>query len=257
MSDRQPKRNRVRSEDVTDLFRILRNMCRDPEMTDANFRLAFRVAQCVDAGTGWAEAGHEFLIDEVPRTDKAKVRRFRRVMGELGWLRSIQGERGRATRYLFLDGRCEAIEAAADEARDRRHAEAALRKIERDTALKAAAIGGGITPLNGETVDPITGEISPLNHGLKGVKSSPDKGVPDTPTLPHSSTSPEGCRLQDWTQGGRTPQQPSCSCGAAPIVRVRWQQSGEVGPWHPLCQECDEDWLPYPFEERETLVAGE
>ena len=133
-------------------------MCFDEKVSDADFRIAFRIAQCVDADTGWGEAGDAFLSVEVPRTDRGKLKRFRRKMrDDLGWVRTIKGERGRATCYEFKETRCEEIEEARAEAKEARHAQSALRKIQRDTAMKVASLGGDITPLTATEADPITG----------------------------------------------------------------------------------------------------
>lgn len=206
MSDRQPKRKRANAGDVADLFRVLRNMCFDEKVSDADFRIAFRIAQCVDADSGWGEAGDAFLSDEVPRTDRGKLKRFRRKMrDDLGWVRTIKGERGRATCYEFQETRCEEIEAARADAKEARHAQSALRKIQRDTAMKVASLGGDITPLIAIEADPITGEIYPLNEPTKGVKSTPVKGAGETPLLPHSSTSRQGYRQTDESPPASAP----------------------------------------------------
>ncbi|MDH2313988.1 hypothetical protein [Methylobacterium brachiatum] len=258
MVDRQLKRKRPKAEDIADLFRVLRGMCFDEKVSDANFRIAFRIAQCVDADTGWGEAGDAFLSDEVPHTDRGKLKRFRRKMrDELGWVTTIKGERGRATRYEFKETRCEEIESARAEAREARHAQSALQKIQRDTAMKVASLGGDITPLTAIEADPITGEIYPLNEPTKGVKSTPVKGAGETPLLPHSSTSPQGYRKQDDSEDAHAHLPASapmlaradpmrCDCGKPAIVQVRLQ---EAGPWILQCEECYRDDDCIAFEE--------
>lgn len=277
MPDRKSKA--ADSKGIADLFRVLRNMCSDEAVSDANFRLAFRIAQNVNARTGWGEASHTFLIDEVPRTNKAKIRRFRREMeGELGWVRVFEGTRGRGTRYQFRDERCASIEAICERARDERHAQAALEKIRLDTAQKVAGLGVKSSPLTDDAAGSFRGEISPPNGVRKGVRSTPDRGSVETPVLPHSTTSTEGYREENETQDARAhlpagghgqaradipstplqddeddtiPESPSpairsansirCACGEPALSEIQLEPKGR---FIPHCFECGEDSIP-------------
>lgn len=242
MSDRRSKREAARSEDVADLFRILRVMSCDPNISEADFRIAFRISQRRHAQTGWAEAGDAFLIDELPRTDRQKLRRFRKRMREAGWIKFIEGERGRGTRYLFLDDNVPEIEKRLDESRDQRHAKSALAKIERESGLKAAALGVKFHPETEFSVDPITGEISPLIQSLMGVKSPSDKGGGFTPLLPNSSTYDSSCRQQNMTpEEHASSSSVTCRhCEALATVEVRLSPRA---PMTPVCAECAEDFF--------------
>ncbi|GJD99281.1 hypothetical protein [Methylobacterium isbiliense] len=72
-------------------------MSHDEQLKDGQFRIAFRVAQSVNAKTGWAEISDDALMDEVLRTEEKKLRTCRRDLERLGWWRTIEGERGRPT----------------------------------------------------------------------------------------------------------------------------------------------------------------
>lgn len=242
MSDRRPKRDIARSEDVADLFRILRAMSCDPNISEADFRVAFRISQNRNAQTGWAEAGDALLMDELPRTDRQKLRRFRKRMREAGWIKFVEGERGRGTLYLFLDANVPEIQKRLDESRDQRHAKSALAKIERESGLKAAALGVRFHPETDFRVDPITGEISPLIQPVMGVKSSSDKGGGFTPVLPHSTTSDSSCRQQDMTpEEHASSSSVTCRhCEASATVEVRLSPGA---PMTPVCAECADDFF--------------
>lgn len=242
MSDRRPKRDTARSEDVADLFRILRAMSCDPNISEADFRIAFRISQNRNALTGWAEAGDALLMDELPRTDRQKLRRFRKRMIEAGWIKLVQGGRGRGTLYFFLEANVPEIQARLDKSRDQRHAKLAVAKIERESGLKAAALGVKFHPETEFSIDPITGEISPLNRPIMGVKSPSGKGGGFTPVLPHSTTYDSSCRQQDMTPEAH----PSSStvtcrhCEALATVEVRLASNA---PMTPVCSECADDFF--------------
>jgi hypothetical protein len=226
-------------------------MSRDEKVSDAHFRLAFRIAQCRSEDTGWAEASHAFLIDEVPRTQKSKLRGFRDVMRDkLGWVRMLPGERGRGTMYQFRDERCAALEAESERKKEARHAAAALEKIDHDTALKVAGLGVNPDPSSASGTVELRGEILPPNGASTGVNPLTIEGQISTPLLPHSSTSPRGCRPQDVTQDARTHPHagapalthtvpPQCSTCKNPATVELQLFSHET--FSPHCGECRED----------------
>lgn len=242
MSDRRPKRDTARSEEVADLFRILRAMSCDPNISEADFRIAFRISQGRNAQTGWAEVGDALLMDELPRTDRQKLRRFRKRMREAGWIKVIEGARGRGTHYSFLDDNVTAIQNRLDESRDQRHAKSALAKIERESGLKAAALGVKFHPETELGVDPITGEISPLIQPTLGVKSTSDKGLGFTPVLPQSTTSNSSCRQQDMTpEEHASSSSVTCRhCEAVATLEVRLAPKAAMTP---VCAECAADFI--------------
>jgi hypothetical protein len=214
----------------------------DPSISEADFRIAFRISQNRNAQTGWARAGDALLIDELPRTDRQKLRRFRKRMREAGWIKIVEGKRGHGTLYLFLDTNAPEIEKRLDESRDQRHAKSALAKIERESGLKAAALGVKFHPETEFSVDPITGEISPLIQPAIGVKSSSDKGGGFTPVLPQSTTYDSSCRQQDMTpEEHASSSTVTCRhCEALATVEVRLAPKA---PMIPVCSDCAEDFF--------------
>lgn len=279
MSDRQPKRKVQRSDDVADLFKILRFMASDPDVSEAHFRIAFAISQFVKASTGWAIVGDDALRDRLPRTDGKKLRLFRRAMEGRGWLRIIEGERGRPTRYLFLDARIPEIRKRLDDAAAKRDAEFALSKSRDHSGAKAAALEARIDTETGEIGSELSGEYDPLIESSKAGNLCPNKGAILPPLLPQRSTSTEGYRDEDMTQDAhahlpasahvpvRAPIPPPppmddfddtipeapirvrCNCGARADCEVREFRSDR---FEPMCEECRDDTI---FEELRPLQS--
>lgn len=200
MSDGKRKPKSQDAGEVTSLFRILMFMSCDPNVSEAEFRIAFRISQARNADTGWAEIGDAQLLDEMPRTDKSKLRRFRRRMEELRWLETVEGERGRATLYFLRDDNVPAIEERVKQAKGRRQEKFILDQIQYKTALQAASLGIRIHPSTGEVLGNLREQISPLKRRSKGRRSPPDRGAISPPLLPQSSTSQIPLPAQEMTK---------------------------------------------------------
>ncbi|GJD92954.1 hypothetical protein [Methylobacterium iners] len=231
-SKRKPKPHL--SGEIANLFRILKAMDCDESVRDADFRIAYRIAQARNSETGWAKISDALLVDELPRTDTKKLRKFRRRMEAANWIKTVEGERGRPTLYFFLEDNVAAIETANNQASEKRQAEFALKQIQEQTALKAAALGVRIDPVTGEVREPLGGKNSPLN---KAGKTCPDKGSVEPPSLPQRSTSEDTLPREDVTQEAGTSEQCCHECGAPGWIRC--SHTGEI-----RCQECDEDMFP-------------
>ncbi|TXN71738.1 hypothetical protein FV230_07395 [Methylobacterium sp. WL6] len=221
---------------------MLRFMSADSDVTEAHFRIAFRVAQFVHAKTGWAKVGDATLIDHLPRTDAKKLRNFRRALESLGWIRTIEGERGRPTRYLFLDTRIPEIEKRLADAAEKREVEFALRNAREHSEAKAVALQVQLT-----------GRISPLIDRPKAGNLCPDKGAISPPLLPKRSTYGDSTsRVQDVAKGPTRTEPALCiDCGAPAVVEQRHALGGKLWPF------CQEHKLDAPvIEERPIPLNG-
>jgi hypothetical protein len=91
-------------------FDLLDAMAEDPEVTPANFRIAYVVMQRVNQYTRMAEISDRRLAQLVKR-DRSALTDFRRRLVALGWLEVLVGCYGRrATQYKFRDERATLLE---------------------------------------------------------------------------------------------------------------------------------------------------
>lgn len=206
-----------------DLFKILKAMAADPEVSDRDFRVAFRVAQAVNARTGWAEIGDERLMEEACVSDQ-QARRARRQLESAGWIETVRGRRNQATRYRFLETKREAIEARVKAAADARDDLRMVKDIERRAQLASAGL-----PINfeGESSSRWDEDGAALPFKIDHVSPSPVN-----PLLPHSSTSRDisTATVQDVAKGYDP------ATGEIPLTL---EERGEARII-PTCDECDQ-----------------
>ena len=240
MPERKPKAQR--SDDVADLFRVLRAMSADPDVSEPYFRIAFRISQFVKAATGWASVSDDTLCDYLPRTESKKIRGCRRKLEELGWLRTVEGARGRPTAYLFLETRAAEIETRLSQLRANREAEFLLRKSRENSGAKAAALRARIASI-------LPGEDSPLIDPAMGGNLCSDKGETFPPLLPQRSTYKRATStVQDGEHRAQTSAHASAradaglhvcaDCGKHATVEGRIRVGGRLQLW---CEECRGD----------------
>jgi hypothetical protein len=184
------------------LHRILHAMSYDTRVSEAEFRIAFRIAQTVNEKTGWGYITDRTLLAQLPRTDKKKLRLFRRQMEALGWMQTKAGARGKATSYRFLPDNVEEQMDRADAAATASEAAYHVAKIQERTALQSLAMAGRFDPETGEITPAIGGKFYPLMKRRMGGKRAnfPRSNLP--PLLPQTSTSyPSTGTVQDMEQG--------------------------------------------------------
>lgn len=212
-TERKRRGHLPRSNAIADLFKVLKAVAADPDVKDADFRLAFRIAQAVDQKTGWAEISDARLIDEICANEQ-KVRRSRRRLEDAGWLHTQEGKRGRPTRYLFLEQKVPTIHAQLKKAEDAREEAFVLAQTQKRTAAAAAALGVRIHRETGEVLEPIGREISPPNCESNPYKAGSVSPTEFTPLLPKTSTS--GLSVKDGSQGARALEPADVRAGWSP-----------------------------------------
>lgn len=240
------RKQRGRFQDAkptADLFRTLKAMAADREVKDGSFRIAFRIAQATNERTGWAEISDAKLAAQTCASEE-KVRRARRALEEIGWLRTHEGKRGRPTQYLILDTRRPEIEAQVEAANEARERAFAMAGIEKRTALAAESI-----PLR---IDGETGEIIGLEEPSNPLKMDAPTPSDLRPLLPQSSTPglPVKEEPQDVCAPEPAPAPFICTeCGKPAVIRCR--DTGEA-----YCARHTPSWLRAGIDYR-RLSEGE
>ena len=117
-------------------FDILDALASDRQISNHDFRVAYRVMQAVNQNTGTAILSDAILVDEVG-TDSKRLWAARNRLEELGWWEVGRGSGHRGTRYRFLDHNLNGI---LDQRLIKRDARAA-RRAERHRANGQAQTG--------------------------------------------------------------------------------------------------------------------